>query len=69
LVKGDPYPYEPSDKEKKRLVRIGLAEWVPMPNMDNTKDEIKDYMDEHGIEYTTSMTKEELIDEILDHGI
>jgi hypothetical protein len=68
LVEGDPYPMDVSKEEQERLIRIGLAEEVPMPNMDNTKYEIKDYMDRHGIDYTTSMTKKELLDEIIEHG-
>ena len=46
-------------------VKEYIAEnWVITPTMDNTKAEIKAYMDENGIEYNSGDTKQDLLTKI-----
>lgn len=65
IVEGDVYP-EMEESEEKKLVRIGKAKYVPMPTANDTVKEIKEYMDNHGIEYDSTMLKDDLLEAI--HG-
>ena len=41
---------------------VTVAETDQVPTTDNTVDEIKSFLDDKGVEYTSRMTKKELLD-------
>lgn len=58
-----------SDKRKAQLVASGHADWVAetpdeMPDNSWTVSDIKDFMDEWSILYTSDMLKQDLLDKI-----
>lgn len=65
IAEGEPYP-DMEEKEEKKLVRIGKAEYIPKPSANNTVEEIKQYMDDNGIAYDSSMLKDDLLEKIYD---
>ena len=58
-----------TDKQKAQLVQSGHARWKPdvpdaLPDNSWTVPEIKDFMDEYSILYTSDMLKADLLDKI-----
>lgn len=49
---------------KQRTAVVEESNTREVPTMENTKDEIQQYMDDNGIEYVARDTKEELLEKI-----
>jgi len=55
-------PVEGTEQQKQRLLNAGQAYEDASISMDNTKDEIIEYLEDQEIEYSASDTKAELLD-------
>jgi len=58
-------PVEGTDRQKQRLLECGQA-YEENISQSSTVDEIKSYMKSEGIEFTSSMNKSELLEQIDD---
>ena len=56
------YTYRDEERTATRMVN----KYSYYPSLDNTKDEIKAYMDDANIEYSSGDTKEELVDKVME---